>query len=223
MLAQAEAMKAEAKDFDPVKAMKEIADLLTPLGDGIRVVTGQDPITGEKLSGSERGLSLIYIIPLAKVGKYGVKGFKFVAEGMEDLNKLNKKADKVKEAEKSTKKASGADKLLKQDLLDELSKSDAKYNPDDVVMVTKNTEKDLLWLEYGNNKAGLNHIEVRHANDFSKRGINNIPEFIYDMLKNKPISIVESSRGLNATYLVNGKKYLIAYGKNGFIVSVYPI
>ncbi|MBC1444431.1 hypothetical protein HCA33_05935 [Listeria seeligeri] len=66
MLAQAEAMKAEAKDFDPVKAMKEIADLLTPLGDGIRVVTGQDPITGEKLSGSERGLSLIYIIPLAK-------------------------------------------------------------------------------------------------------------------------------------------------------------
>ncbi|MBC1729064.1 pre-toxin TG domain-containing protein [Listeria seeligeri] len=108
MLAQAEAMKAEAKDFDPVKAMKEIADLLTPLGDGIRVVTGQDPITGEKLSGSERGLSLIYIIPLAKVGKYGVKGFKFVAEGMEDINKLNKKADKVKEAEKSTKKASGA-------------------------------------------------------------------------------------------------------------------
>ncbi|MBF2528932.1 pre-toxin TG domain-containing protein, partial [Listeria seeligeri] len=88
MFAQAEAMKAEAKDFDPVKAMKEIADLLTPLGDGVRVVTGKDPITGEKLSGGERGLSLIYIIPLAKVGKYGVKGFKFVAEGMEDINKL---------------------------------------------------------------------------------------------------------------------------------------
>lgn len=223
MLAQAEAIKAEAKDFDPVKAAKEIADLFTPIGDGVRVVTGKDPITGEKLSGGERGLSLLFIIPLAKVGKYGAKGFKFVAEGMEDINKMNKKADKVKDVEKSTKKASGADKLLKPDLLDELSKSGAKYNPDDVVMVTKNTEKDLLWLEYGNNKAGLNHIEVRHANDFSKRGINNIPEFIYDMLKNKPISIVESSRGLNATYLVNGKKYLIAYGKNGFIVSVYPI
>ncbi len=223
MLAQAEAIKAEAKDFDPVKAAKEIADLFTPIGDGVRVVTGKDPITGEKLSGGERGLSLLFIIPLAKVGKYGAKGFKFIAEGMEDINKLNKKADKVKDVEKSTKKASGADKLLKPDLLDELSKSGAKYNPDDVVMVTKNTEKDLLWLEYGNNKAGLNHIEVRHANDFSKRGINNIPEFIYDMLKNKPISIVESSRGLNATYLVNGKKYLIAYGKNGFIVSVYPI
>lgn len=109
MLAQAEAMKAEAKDFDPVKAAKEIADLFTPIGDGVRVVTGKDPITGEKLSGGERGLSLLYIIPLAKVGKYGAKGFKFIAEGMEDINKLNKKADKVKEAEKSTKKASGVD------------------------------------------------------------------------------------------------------------------
>ncbi|MBF2422073.1 hypothetical protein [Listeria welshimeri] len=125
--------------------------------------------------------------------------------------------------EKKAKKASGANNLLKPDLLDELSKSGVKYNPDDVIMVTKNAEKDLLWLEYGNNKAGLNHIEVRHATDFSKRGIKNIPEFIHDMLKNKPISIVESSKGMNATYLINGKKYLIAYGKNGFIVSVYPI
>lgn len=81
----------------------------------------------------------------------------------------------------------------------------------------------MMWLEYGNSKTGLNHVEIRHAADFSKRGIKNIPEFIYDMLKNKPVSIVESSRGMNATYLVNGKKYLIVYGKNGFIVSVYPI
>ncbi|MBC1516402.1 T7SS effector LXG polymorphic toxin [Listeria immobilis] len=108
MLAQAEAMKAEAKDFDPVKAMKEIADLFTPIGDGARVMTGEDPITGDKLSWGERGLSLLFIIPLAKVGKYGSKGFKFVYEGIEDANKIHKKADKVKEAEKSTKKASGA-------------------------------------------------------------------------------------------------------------------
>ncbi|EFS04211.1 hypothetical protein NT04LS_0619 [Listeria seeligeri FSL S4-171] len=54
MLAQAEAMKAEAKDFDSVKAMKEIADLFTPIGDGARVVKGEDPITGEKLSGENR-------------------------------------------------------------------------------------------------------------------------------------------------------------------------
>nr|WP_246456425.1 EndoU domain-containing protein [Listeria immobilis] len=108
MLAQAEAMKAEAKDFDPVKAIKEIADLFTPIGDGVRVMTGEHPITGDKLSWGERGLSLLFIIPLAKIGKYVAKGFKFVTEGVEDLSKLHKKADKGKKVEKSTKKASGA-------------------------------------------------------------------------------------------------------------------
>ncbi|MBC1532028.1 hypothetical protein HCJ02_01600 [Listeria seeligeri] len=55
---------------------------------------------------------MLFIIPPIKIGKYGAKGFKFVTEGVEDLNKLNKKADKVKEAEKSIKKASGAGKIL---------------------------------------------------------------------------------------------------------------
>ncbi|MBC1483748.1 hypothetical protein HCJ58_05490 [Listeria sp. FSL L7-1509] len=102
-------MKAEAKNFDPVKAIKEIADRFTPIGDGARVVTGEDPITGDKLSWGERGLSLLFIIPPIKIGKYGAKGFKFVTEGVEDIHEINKKADKVKEAEKSTKKASGVD------------------------------------------------------------------------------------------------------------------
>ncbi|MBC6295515.1 EndoU domain-containing protein [Listeria sp. FSL L7-1517] len=47
-------------------------------------------------------------MPLAKIGKYVAKGFKFVTEGVEDLSKLHKKADKGKKVEKSTKKASGA-------------------------------------------------------------------------------------------------------------------
>ncbi|WP_200372270.1 hypothetical protein [Listeria ivanovii] len=89
--------------------------------------------------------------------------------------------------------------------------------------MTKNTSEDLLWLEYGNSKAGLNHIEIRHATDFSKRNIRNIPEFIYNILKKEPVSIAISSRGINAIYIMDGKRYLIAYGKNGFIVSVYPI
>ncbi|WP_221637523.1 pre-toxin TG domain-containing protein [Listeria immobilis] len=126
MLAEAEAMKAEAKDFDPVKAIKEIADLFTPIGDGARVMTGEDPITGDKLSWGERGLSLLFIIPLAKVGKYGSKGFKFVYEGIEDANKIHKKADKVKEAEKSTKKVSGAIDDIPKNIEDKLTPAQKK-------------------------------------------------------------------------------------------------
>ncbi|EKF1959362.1 hypothetical protein OYM88_001830 [Listeria monocytogenes] len=175
---------------------------------------GQDPITGQEISkaqsfGITMGLVYMYV-----GGKYKGRKIKLPKSALENLKKRHVFEDK---------KASGNNKLLKPDLLDELSKSGVKYSPDDVTMVTKNTAEDLLWLEYGNNKAGLTHIEIRHAADFSKRGIKNIPEFIYDMLKKEPISIIESSRGVNAIYLINGKKYLIAYGKNGFIVSVYPI
>ncbi|MBF2564801.1 filamentous hemagglutinin, partial [Listeria seeligeri] len=43
----------------------------------------------------------------------GGKGFKFVTESVEDINKINKKADKVKEVEKSTEKASGTNTTSK--------------------------------------------------------------------------------------------------------------
>ncbi|MBC1973184.1 hypothetical protein HCB22_05765 [Listeria welshimeri] len=215
-----------------IKTLLHLGGEFVLVNDIYRLVNGKDWLSGEEENRAEAAgwltLSALPVSKLAQIAKElkaGNRALKGVALSEKDLEALSK-AGVFKDTSgvgKKAKKASGANKLLKPDLLDELSKSGVKYNPDDVIMVTKNAEKDLLWLEYGNNKAGLNHIEVRHATDFSKRGIKNIPEFIHDMLKNKPISIVESSKGMNATYLINGKKYLIAYGKNGFIVSVYPI
>ncbi|MBC1519355.1 hypothetical protein HB877_10440 [Listeria welshimeri] len=215
-----------------LKTLLHLGGEFVLVNDIYRLVNGKDWLSGEEENRAEAAgwltLSALPVSKLAQIAKElkaGNRALKGVALSEKDLEALSK-AGVFKDTSgvgKKAKKASGANNLLKPDLLDELSKSGVKYNPDDVIMVTKNAEKDLLWLEYGNNKAGLNHIEVRHATDFSKRGIKNIPEFIHGMLKNKPISIVESSKGMNATYLINGKKYLIAYGKNGFIVSVYPI
>ncbi|MBC2301035.1 hypothetical protein HCJ79_02980 [Listeria welshimeri] len=215
-----------------IKTLLHLGGEFVLVNDIYRLVNGKDWLSGEEENRAEAAgwltLSALPVSKLAQIAKElkaGNRALKGVALSEKDLEALSK-AGVFKDTSgvgKKAKKASGANNLLKPDLLDELSKSGVKYNPDDVIMVTKNAEKDLLWLEYGNNKAGLNHIEVRHATDFSKRGIKNIPEFIHGMLKNKPISIVESSKGMNATYLINGKKYLIAYGKNGFIVSVYPI
>lgn len=193
-----------------------------------RLFTGTDPVTGSKVSRLEAGLwAALLLLPQAKmveavkVLRAGDRLLAGAALSEADLVILSKAGyfDDVAKI----KIIENPKQLMDQTLLDELARSGVKYSPKDVVMVTKNTADDLLWLEYGNNKAGLSHIEIRHATDFEKRGIKNIPEFIYDMLQNKPINIVESSRGINATYLMNGKKYLIAYGKNGFIVSVYPI
>lgn len=121
------------------------------------------------------------------------------------------------------KKASGFNKLLDEKLLDELAASGVKHNPEDVVMVTKTPDGKLLWFEKGNGEAGLKHILDGHAADFEAKGIKDIPSFLNEALKDKPIKTGVGKNGSFADYLVNEVKYRVAYGTNGFIVSFYPI
>ena len=53
----------------------------------------------------------------------------------------------------------------------ELADSGVKYNPDDVVMITKTPDGTLVWLEKGSSSTGLQHIIDRHAEHFVQRGI----------------------------------------------------
>ena len=55
---------------------------------------------------------------------------------------------------------------LDVNLLDEMANSGAKYNPDDIVAITKTADGKLVWLENGTDTAGLNHIITEHADDF---------------------------------------------------------
>ncbi len=107
--------------------------------------------------------------------------------------------------------------------MDELASSGVKYNPDDVIAVTKTADGKLLWLEQGNTKSGLTHILERHADDFASQGIDDIPQLLNDVLKNTPIKTGSNSKGLFADYVLNGNTYRVAYGTNGYIVSFYPI
>ena len=130
--------------------------------------------------------------------------------------------------EKAVKEAveGGADvlnNLKPQNLMDELASSGVKYNPDDVIAVTKTADGKLLWLEQGNTKSGLTHILERHADDFASQGIDDIPQLLKDVLKNTPIKTGSNSKGLFADYVLNGNTYRVAYGTNGYIVSFYPI
>lgn len=107
--------------------------------------------------------------------------------------------------------------------MDELAKSGVKYNPDDVVMITKTPDGKILWLENGNANAGLQHIVDGHATDFAAKGITDIPGLLSDALQTNPINMGTSVSGPFADYLVNEVTYRVAYGTNGFIVSFYPI
>lgn len=119
----------------------------------------------------------------------------------------------------------GAESRFKpQKLLDELKNSGVKYTEKDVILVTKNYDGKLLWLEKGNKKSGLKHIMDGHENNFKD---TNVPALIKILTSQKPISHYEKHNGKQLSdiyiYKKNGKTYLLAYGSNGYIVTFYRI
>ena len=111
------------------------------------------------------------------------------------------------------------------DLMEELAQSGVKYTPEDVLMVTKNSDGKLMWLETGNESAGLTHILQRHEGDFERRGIEaeGLPNLLNEILVTSPDSIKQTKRGYEAVYTYEGMQYKVAYGTNGFVVSFYPV
>ncbi|HCW54409.1 MAG TPA: hypothetical protein DG753_11885 [Clostridium sp.] len=138
---------------------------------------------------------------------------------IEALGKMKESADDVANAGKGVSKV----EWNSAELLDELSKSGVKYNPDDVIAVTKTVDGKLVWLENGNSKAGLEHI-MSHADDFASKGIpkDQIKNLVMDGL-NKGEIIVYQGRPIYEV-IFNGEKHRVAItvGNNGFIVGANP-
>lgn len=93
----------------------------------------------------------------------------------------------VKQVENGKIKGREGNKLLEPSLLEELSKSDVQYNPDHVIMIGKDSSNKLFWFEKGKDKAVLKHIVNGHIEDFNAKGVQDIPSFLHDTLKIKPI------------------------------------
>lgn len=112
--------------------------------------------------------------------------------------------------------------------LDELANSGVKYNPEDIVAITKTADGKLVWLENGTDTAGLNHIITEHADDFLNKGImqEQIPDYVMNALENGKI-VGYQGRGTGRPiyeFTYNGEihKVAITVGNNGFIVGANP-
>ena len=117
---------------------------------------------------------------------------------------------------------------LNPDLLEELSRSGVKYNPDDIVAIIRTADGKIVWLENGTESAGLNHIIAEHADDFLNRGITQeqIADYIMSALENGKI-VGYQGRGMGRPiyeFIYNGvtNKVAITIGNNGFIVGANP-
>ena len=123
---------------------------------------------------------------------------------------------------------SGNKSGLNSNLLDELANSGVKYNPEDIVAITKTADGKLVWLENGTDTAGLNHIITEHADDFLNKGITQeqIPDYVMNALENGKI-VGYQGRGTGRPiyeFTYNGEihKVAITVGNNGFIVGANP-
>lgn len=70
------------------------------------------------------------------------------------------------------------------------------------------------------------NILEAHTDDFIARGIDvdDIPKLSKGFLESVPANTGKNTFGLFAEYITyNGKKYRVAYGTNGYVVSFFPI
>ncbi len=114
-------------------------------------------------------------------------------------------------------------------LLNELSNSNLKHNVDDVIAITKTNSGKLIWLENGNELAGLVHIVKEHGIDFINKGISQyeISHYLIEAI-NKGKVIGYQGRGTGRPiyeFEYNGTIQFVAItiGDNGFIVGANPV
>lgn len=120
---------------------------------------------------------------------------------------------------------------MKKEYLNELLSLGVKCNINDIIFITKDKSGQLVWLETGNENAGLIHIINRHNTDY----VNlfgpevDISSVICEIITNgKIISshdvIRNGNKGYEKIYDFQGNHYMLsAIGDNGFIVSSFPI
>ncbi len=124
-----------------------------------------------------------------------------------------------------TKVIEGSGKAV--NLSDELVKSGVKYNPNDVVAITKTADGKLVWLENGSKQAGLEHI-MNHADDFAAKGIarGEIKDLVMTALEKGEIVGYQGKGTGRPIYEVvfKGEKQRVAItvGNNGFVVGANP-
>lgn len=144
--------------------------------------------------------------------------------------------------------ASSMNSAIKKDLEFEMQNKDRmaeilidagvkKFNKEDLLFVTKDSTGMLIFLEKGNDRAGLEHIingnnaqknDNGHLEDFVKlHNIDprDIKAHIYNIITNgKLLCSINKERGYDRVYSYKDNYFILSgIGKNGYIVTCIPI
>lgn len=110
-------------------------------------------------------------------------------------------------------------------LIDQVEANGNKISPDKVLLITKDPNGKIVWLETGSDSSGLKHIINNHSKEFNGRGIanDNIPNYLLEAVHQGHIIGKQGKRSPRDIYefTYNGVKQRVAIqvGSNGYIVS----
>ena len=113
-------------------------------------------------------------------------------------------------------------------LIDEVISNGDKISPENVVMITRDPNGRIVWLEEGNNSSGLQHIINEHGHEFNGKGISNddIPDYVLEAVYQGNIVRTQGKRNPRTVYefVYNGitQRIAIQVGSNGYIVGANP-
>ena len=121
---------------------------------------------------------------------------------------------------------------MNEALLKDLVASGAKCNIKEIVFIARDETNQLVWLEEGNESAGLRHIIKGHSADYQKAfGIDekDIPKLLEQVISKGRVIICREvlkngKKGFEKIYDYYDNYYIVSgIGTNGFIVSAYPV
>ena len=113
-------------------------------------------------------------------------------------------------------------------LIDEVIARGDKISPDKVLLITRDPQGRIIWLETGNSASGFQHIIEKHEHEFNGAGISNddIPGYILVAVCQGNIVGTQGKRDLRTIYefVYNGetRRVAVQVSSNGYIVSANP-
>ncbi|WP_063126090.1 hypothetical protein [Nocardia fusca] len=110
-------------------------------------------------------------------------------------------------------------------LIDELEQSGVKFSREDIVSIGRDADGKVVFLEKGNDRAGLEHI-LRHSGEFGDKGIpeSEIPNLVMKAVTEGEVVGTQGKNRPVYEILHNGQPVRIAVsvGSNGFVVGANP-
>ncbi|MCY1095241.1 MULTISPECIES: T7SS effector LXG polymorphic toxin [Bacillus] len=168
---------SDVKTGDPPQNILNTAVEFTGINDAIRVITGRDPITGDKVADMDRLVSGVYMVPstnIVKVGKYVfkiIKGEK-VAKKVPKAGKGSKSIVKLPSRHGALNEAKKDAGILRSQHPESIRRVEMRTAPHEGGRVIKDDYGKIIWTKeylYTNNK-GQKIIIQDHSAGHKKGG-----------------------------------------------------